>query len=300
MKQKKIYKDLLSILEKKLSILPDKSEETTNNTLCALWHTAAGNRVSPIMASKLELPTLSLSQISDLRNFIQNRISGVPLAHITERQNFMGLDYILNKGHYIPRKETELLAKTAINTILTDYANDPDIFVIDLCTGIGTVALAIAHYSKNARVFASDIYLPAIEAANVNAKHFSLEHRTTFFHANMFDPFESLSLKKNTHIIVSAPPYISSEKVKNMSPEIADHEPKEAFDAGPTGLSIFSLLISIAPEYLNADGYLIFECGLGQGEFLANRIEADSRYASVFKIYDDDGNIRVLKARKAS
>jgi len=297
--QEDTFKEMLAMLEEKLSILPDKSEETADNTLRALWQTAAGNRVSPIIATNLELPALSPSQICDLKNLISDRISGMPLAHITERQNFMGIDYILNKGHYIPRKETELLAKTAIDTISSDFANNPEIIVLDLCTGIGTVALAIAYYSKNAKVFGSDIFLPAIEAANINTKHFSLEKRAMFFHANMYEPFETLSLKQKTNVIVSAPPYISSEKVKNMNPEIANYEPKEAFDAGPTGLSIFSSLISVSPEYLSSDGYLIFECGLGQGEFLANRIEADGRYGPVTKVKDALGNVRVLKARKA-
>jgi release factor glutamine methyltransferase len=298
MGQKKIYEEFLAILKKDLSILPDKQEENAHNTLSALWHTAAGNRVSPIAAEKLELPVLLPSQISVLEEFIQSRLLGIPLAHLTERQNFMDLDYILNKGHYIPRKETELLAKTAIKTIEESYASEEKISVIDLCTGIGTVALAIAHYAKNTQVFGSDIYKPAIEAANINAKHFSLDHRVTFFNADMFGPFESLSLKDSINVIVSAPPYISTAKVKNMATEIIDHEPEEAFDAGPFGLSIFLILISIAPEYLVINGYLIFECGLGQGEFLASRIEANQRYGSVVKIFDDLGNIRVIKAKK--
>ena len=298
MKQKKIYEDFLAILKKDLTILPDKKEENAHNTISALWHTAAGNRVSPIQAEKMELPQLLPSQISALEKSVKRRLGGTPLAHLTERQNFMELDFILNEHHYIPRKETELLAKTAINTISNNYGKKEKIYVIDLCTGIGTVALAIAHYSKNTHVFGSDIHKLAIDAAQINAKHFSLDHRVTFFNADMFDPFESLSLKDKVNLIVSAPPYISTAKVKKMSREIANHEPKEAFDGGPFGLSIFIILISVAPEYLVINGYLILECGLGQGEFLANRIEANERYGSVVKIYDDNGDIRVLKAKK--
>ncbi|HSV12378.1 MAG TPA: HemK/PrmC family methyltransferase, partial [Hanamia sp.] len=232
--------------------------------------------------------------------YIQSRLEGTPLAHLTERQNFMDLDFILNGHHYIPRKETELLAKTAIDTILSNYSKKRKVTVLDLCTGIGTIALAIAHYCKNTIVFGSDIYKPAIDAAEINAKQFSLDDRVTFFNANMFDPFESLALKEKINVIVSAPPYISTSKVKKMTAEIADHEPKEAFDGGPFGLSIFLILISVAPEYLIMNGYLIIECGLGQGEFLADRIEANEHYGRVVKIYDDDGNIRVLKAKKVS
>jgi len=298
MEQKKIYDGFLAKLKKDLIILPDKKEENVHNTISALWNTAAGNPVSPITAEKIELPSLLPSQIPILEALIQSRLSGTPLAYLTERQNFMGLDYIVNKGHYIPRKETELLAKTTIETVSDNYLSEENISVIDLCTGIGTVALAIANYCKNTYVFGSDIYKPAINAANINAKHFSLDHRATFFHANMFDSFEPLSLKDKVNIIVSAPPYISTTKVKTMAPEIVNHEPEEAFDAGPFGLSIFLIIISTAPEYLVINGYLIIECGLGQGDFLADRIEANERYGPVIKIYDENGNLRVLKAKK--
>ncbi len=298
MQQKKIYEDFLEELKKDLIILPDKNEENPHNTLSALWHYAAGNPVSPIRAEKLELPQLSSSQISILKELVQSRLSGTPLAHLTERQNFMGLEYIVPKGLYIPRNETELLAKTAIDTISNNYVTNERILILDLCTGIGTVALAIAHYSKNTYFFGSDIYKPAIDAAKINATYFSLDDRVTFLNSNMFDSFESLSLQNKINIIVSAPPYISSKKVKNMHQEVANHEPKEAFDAGPFGLSIFLILISIAPEYLITNGYLIMECGLGQGEFLADRIKANEHYGSIEKFFDDNGNIRVLKAKK--
>ena len=85
-----------------------------------------------------------------------------------------------------------------------------------------------------------------------------------------------------------------------MAKEIADHEPSEAFDAGPFGLSIFNKLISISPDYLCNDGYLIFECGLGQGEYLAKRLRSNINYGEIDEICDEHGNIRVLKARKVS
>lgn len=300
MEQKVIFQKFIDIFESQLSILPDKSEENAHNTLCALWHTAAGNRVSPVTANKLDLPNLKPSQINTLEDLVKSRLLHIPLAHLTERQNFMGLDYILNKGLYIPRKETELLAKTTIDLLLNDYSTESKVTVIDLCTGIGTIALAIAHYCKNAIVFGSDIYKPAIDAARNNAAHFGLEKVSNFYNADMFDPFEILNLKNKIDIIVSAPPYISTIKVKQMAQEIANHEPTEAFDAGPFGLSIFNKLISISPDYLRKNGYLIFECGLGQGEFLSKRLSSNTNYSEITEICDEHGNIRVLKAKKVS
>ena len=294
-----LFEEFLNKMDGQLSILPDKKEENAHNTLSALWHTAAGNRVSVITAKKLVLPVLVTAQITMLENLVNSRLAGVPLAHLTERQNFMGLDYILNVGHYIPRSDTELLARTAIDLLLKDYAAHLSVKVIDACTGIGTVALAIAHYCKNTVVYGTDIYEPAIGAAHVNARYFGLHSKSTFYLASMFDPFENLDADNKADLIVSAPPYISSGKVKLMAQEISDHEPTEAFDAGPFGLSIFNKLITESPAHLNKKGYLIFECGAGQGEYLAKRMRSNQDYGEVIEICDDNGIIRVLKARIA-
>jgi release factor glutamine methyltransferase len=286
----------LNVLQASLSILPDKSEENPDNTLRALWFAAAGRHLSPIAAAEHQLPELDAEELIALNELVAQRLSGVPLAHLTERQHFLGMEYIVNKGLYIPRKETELLASVAIDTAKSDCKNANHITLIDLCTGIGTVALAVAHHCSNVRVLGSDIYTPAIEAAHINSAHFGLTQRANFYNADLFTPFEALGLKGAVDIIVSAPPYITSAKVKNMAEEIAQHEPEEAFDAGPFGLSIFNQLISVAPSYLRAGGFLIFECGLGQGEFLAKRIAGNKSYTGVEKICDEKGNVRVLKA----
>ncbi len=287
------FENFLNDLKANVNILPDKSEETPENTLRALWHLAAGRHVSPIIADQLQLPNLTEEQCSLLNEFIRQRLAGIPLAHLTERQHFLGMEYLVNKGLYIPRKETELLANVAIQTLNT-FVGDTNRLLIDLCTGIGTVALAVAHYCKHTRVLGSDIYSPAIEAAHLNAKHFELSDRATFFNADLFTPFENL--KGAVDIIVSAPPYISTAKVKLMAEEISKHEPEEAFNAGPFGLSVFNQLIETSPAFLRIGGFLIFECGLGQGEFLAKRIAANNRYKNIEQLRDENGNVRVLKA----
>lgn len=295
---KNLYNELLAQLSKDLKILPDKPEENAVNTLAALWHKAAGEPLSPVAAEKKPLTELTDEAVLQLKAMVKERLDGVPLAHLTERQHFMGLEYIVAKGLYIPRIETELLAQTAIDTVKEEFAGDASVILLDLCCGIGTVALAAAHYCSNITAYGSDIYTPAIEAAHINAGHFSLQQRSHFFNADLFTPFEDLSLKGKVKIIVSAPPYISSSKVKNMAEEISLHEPSEAFDAGPFGLSVFTTLIATAPDFFDLGGYLIFECGLGQGDFLAKRIEQNGHYGPVSKYTDAEGNVRVLKAAR--
>ena len=298
MNQKNLYRDLLTKTKSQLSIIADKSEENAHNTLCALWHTAAGNPVSPIKGDMLELPSLSPAQIIILEKLLNKRLAGTPLAHITERQHFMGIDYILGKGLYIPRKETELLAQTTIELIRSNYAKNKKVVLIDLCCGIGTVALAVGNYCKNTIVYGSDIYKPAITAAKINAKHFGLENISTFFNADMFDPFDSIGLERKTDIIVSAPPYISTVKVKQMAKEISDHEPSEAFDGGMMGLKVFQKLIHEAPRFLRPGGWLCFEVGVGQGEFISKMCEKTQLYQKIQLVSDISGNIRVIIAQK--
>ena len=295
--QEEIFSNLLAVLVKNLKVLPDKSEENPRNTLKALWLKASGQSVSVIAAETLTLPELTAEQLSLLDKLVASRLSDVPLAHLTHRQDFMGMEFIVDEGLYIPRKETELLAKAAIATIADDLAAQKTITLMDLCTGIGTVALAVAHFCKNSRVYGSDIYKPAIDAALINRNHFAMQERATFIHANLFEPFAELGLKGQVDVIVSAPPYITSVKVKTMADEIAQHEPEEAFDAGPFGLDIFNKLIAVAPEYLRPNSYLLFECGLGQGAFLAKRLRANKSYQSVTEVCDEAGNLRVLKAK---
>jgi release factor glutamine methyltransferase len=116
----------------------------------------------------------------------------------------------------------------------------------------------------------------------------------------MFDQFELLNLKNKIDVVVCAPPYISTPKVNQMPKEISEHEPVEAFDAGPFGLSIFNQLIVKAPEYLRNNGYLIFECGFGQGEFLSKRLKSNEHYGEITQICDKHGIIRVIKAQKVN
>ena len=118
--QESLFAHWKKILDEQLSVLPDKSEENTDNTLRALWLAASGTKVSAMSAIRHELADLDDSQIVILEKLIEERLSGVPLAHLTERQNFMNLDYILTKGIYIPRRETEILAKSAIKLIVDE------------------------------------------------------------------------------------------------------------------------------------------------------------------------------------
>lgn len=298
MEQEVVFRKRLKRLNRELMILPDKQEETPQNTLYALWFAAAGQPISPVMAENNELPELTADQVEALDELIDKRLAHVPLAHLTERQNFMGMDFIVSKGLYIPRKETELLATTCVSLLTNNYEASEAVRVIDLCTGVGTLALTIGNYCKNAYVYGSDINPKAIELANMNAKQFELTNQSAFFCGDFLQPFDISTLKGDTQLIVCAPPYISTNKVRQLPHEISENEPFEAFDGGPFALSFFMRIISKTPEYLESGGFLVFECGQKQGEYLIKKVASYGLFTNVIGIKDEQQEIRVIQAQK--
>lgn len=293
----KLFAKLLQKIDSNIDILPDKEEENIKNTLMALWHKAGGNCYSSKKASDFALPSLNNSQKDLLSNLIKTRLEGKPLAHLTGRQSFMGIEYKVDNGIYIPRKETELLGKTVLN-ILNDKFENEKLIMIDICTGIGTLAIATAYYNKMVTVLASDISEKAIELAKQNSKILNLGKSIDFFHGSLFDPYKPLKIEGKVNVICSAPPYISDKKIEHLPNEIKKHEPENAFRAGSFGLDIFNEIIKLAHIYLKAGGYLIFEVGVGQGAFLMKKINKNQNYSNVESVYDQNNDIRVLIIQK--
>ena len=295
--QTDIYNSRLGLLREKLSILPDKTEETPDNTLKALWSTAAGNPVSVIQANDIVPTVLSDSQIKTLDELLAKRIQGIPLAYLTGRQSFMGLVMLTRNDALIPRKETEILATTAI-AIANKYL-PATITVIDTCTGAGNIALAIASHCPHAHVLASDLSEQAAILARENAEHLGLAARVTFFSGDLLAPFNTPDLQGKVSLLTCNPPYISSAKVTDMPAEISSHEPRLAFDGGAFGINLIKRLVSEADSLLSATGTLVFEVGFGQAVMIKKLVEKTGLYTQVDTVNDTAGHPRVIIARKS-
>lgn len=294
MKHSSIYNKHLEHLQTNLAMLPDKPEETASSTLNALWHLATGNALSVERADQTPLPDLDKSAIQKLDDLLARRLAGVPLAHLTQRQQFMNLEFIVGPDALVPRKETELLATTALGLLNKILASQASATVIDVCTGAGNIALSLANYQPNARVYAADLSESAIGLANINKAHLQLNNRVQFFAGDLLEPFANDNYYGKVDLLTCNPPYISSGKLNTMPDEIAVHEPKLAFDGGPFGLTILGKLLTQAPHYLRPNGWLVFEVGQGQGEPLQKRLSRNSDYVTIDMHKDKDGNVRVL------
>jgi release factor glutamine methyltransferase len=292
-----LYQELLQRISRELSFLPDKPEETPESTLHALAHRAAGRALSAEAAVKLALPELDEGGRARLQTLVERRLSGVPLAHLTERQNFVGMEMLAGPGALVPRRETELLARAAIELARGVVANIGAAKVVDVCTGSGNVALAVAHHVPEARVFGADLSEEAVELAKLNAAHLGLRQRTEFRAGDLLAPFDTPDFHGTVDVLTCNPPYISSAKVEQMNSEIAKYEPRLAFDGGAFGVNILMRLLQDAPRFLKPGGALAFEVGLGQGPAMAKRLEKVAGVTQVLPLKDHRGDVRALSAR---
>jgi release factor glutamine methyltransferase len=299
MEQLDLYIELSSLLSEKFKPLRDKPEETIDSTLRALWFAAFGEAKSPEMTDNVTLPILNPDAISVLRDMVGMRLSGVPLSYITKRQRFCGLDFEISPDAMIPRKETELLVRHALELIQTRIEDGNNAIVIDTCTGSGNIALSIAYYQTRAVVYANDISDKAINVCRKNALHLNIKEGVKFLTGNLLTPFlNDIELKGKVDIITCNPPYISTNKLTSLPPEIIQHEPKLAFDGGTFGISILNRIQKDAPLILRNAGWLCIEVGEGQGPAVLKKFRIDPQWDKVEGIKDNNGVIRVISARK--
>jgi len=285
-------------LESKLHFLEDKPEETIDSTLKALWLMATGIQMSAEEALKQQIPELSDQQIIYLNQLIDKRVQNTPLAYITGRQNFMGIELISDNRALIPRKETEILGRKALELSLSVAKKKKKVSIIDVCCGAGNLGLSVAYYNNQAEVFSSDLSQEAVSLTQENISFLKLDNRVQVKQGDLLDCFESPEFYENIDVLICNPPYISSAKVTKMNSEISANEPILAFDGGMLGTKVVQKLIREAPKFLIKGGWVIFEIGLGQGEWIIDLCKKTQLYSSVEPVCDKTGNIRVILACK--
>jgi release factor glutamine methyltransferase len=291
------FSDLLQEVQRFWTPLPDKPEETPERLLSALWSTACGAPVSVDRAPQASLPALDTDSLERLRELIERKKAGVPLAHLTERQTFLGLELLAGPEALIPRKETEILGRAALAKIGCMARKRGALLVIDVCTGSANLALAYAYYEPQARVLASDLSPEAIALARRNVNFTGLGARVELRLGDLLEPFETAEFIGHCDFLSCNPPYISAAKVKEMHPEISQHEPSAAFNGGVYGVSILMKLIRNAPRFLRPGGWLGFEVGHGQGAGLARQLERNPAFAGVETYADAGGEVRAILAK---
>jgi release factor glutamine methyltransferase len=293
-----LLRSLVQRFASRIKLLPDKPEESVEAAVRALWSCALGAPTSSVAAMSLPLAAPTNEQVDQLIELLERRANGVPLAHLTGRQHFMGLEFKCSTAALIPRRETEILGNAACSLLIEEIlprTRSPR--VLDLCTGCGNLACAIACHVPECTVFAADLSADAVGLAEENARFLGCEDRLKVFAGDLFEPFNLDQYTNSFDLITCNPPYISTAKLPQMEPEIIKHEPKMAFDAGPFGLAILGRLLRDAPRYAKPGGWLAFEIGLGQGNGMIQRVSKDERYRHTNGVLDGSKNVRAITAQ---
>ena len=201
---------------------------------------------------------LTEAQLTDLRTLVKRRSSREPLQYITGNTEFYGLTLKVDPRALIPRHETEELIDLIVKRLET-----PPKRILDLGTGSGAIALALASRYSDAEVTATDQSEGAITLAKENALALNLSSRVTFIKGNWFEPLDEGA---RFDLIVSNPPYLTEAEMQTAEPEVVDHEPHNALASGQEGLDDLGLLFKSVPRHLAEGGLLALETGIGQAD----------------------------------
>lgn len=195
---------------------------------------------------------------------VEKRESHIPLQHITGEQEFMGYPFFVNENVLIPRQDTESLVEEVI-----PYAFNKS--VLDICTGSGCILISLSKEVQLKKGIGVDISEKALEVAKKNAVR--NESDVTFIQSDLFENVATIAKEEKFDIIVSNPPYIESEEVDRLMPEVLLHEPRLALDGMEDGLYFYRKIIEQSKEYLVEGGRIFFEIGYNQGEAVSKLLE---------------------------
>jgi release factor glutamine methyltransferase len=238
-----------------------------------------------------------------IHQMVTRRTEREPLQYIIGTVDFMNLKLEVGEGVLIPRPETELMAEYAIK-IITNYEpacrqarlqitnRDSSLSILDLCTGSGCLALAIAKEFPKAEIVGCDDSEDALNRAKKNAEINKVEN-VKFIKGDLFKVVRNDDL---FDMIISNPPYIRTEEIKGLQPEVRDWEPLNALDGGEDGLDYYRLIIPESIQYLKNNGIVMFEHGDGQSDHIAVILD-ETGFRSIEMIKDYSGKERVIQAR---
>ena len=223
------------------------------------------------------------------RSMIEKRRRRCPLQQILGSQEFMGLEFYVNQHVLIPRQDTETLVE-----LVLEQQKNQEIRLLDLCTGSGCIAVSLAVKGGYRQVMAADISEEALKVARRNWERLRPENQEMkFFQGDLFD-----ALEKDTEtfdVITANPPYIPTEVIRGLEPEVRDHEPMLALDGTADGLHFYRRIAAEAGRWLRPGGRIYLEIGYDQGEVVSGLL-AEAGFTEIQVVKDLPGKDRVVAA----
>ncbi|HEV2327180.1 MAG TPA: peptide chain release factor N(5)-glutamine methyltransferase [Verrucomicrobiae bacterium] len=240
-----------------------------------------------LLAHLLKMPRMKLylnferalteQETNTLREFVKRRGQREPLQHITGSTSFCGFEIAVDRRALVPRPETEILAElgwTFLSTL------SPGKTALDLGTGTGCIAIALAAKCPDARITASDASADALALAAENARTTKMATRIEFLNGNGFG---ALPGDARFNLIISNPPYIPTAEIESLEPEVRDFDPRAALDGGADGLNFYRMLAGQARQLLKSGGKIMVEFGDGQASAIQNLFENENWIVEAIK-----------------
>jgi len=261
-----------------------------------LAHTLKINRIDLYL--RYDQP-LNSNELEKFKALIKRRAAREPVAYITGIKEFWSLELDVTKDVLIPRPETECLVEASLSLLSAASAGNSKLkpmHILDLGTGSGAIVLALAKERPMHFYFASDCSIKTIKAAKNNAKKNNLDEKVSFFTGDWLSPVNDKKISFD--MIISNPPYIRTQDIAGLQPEICEYEPLTALDGEEDGLSSLKHIICFAHNLLKRYGTLIFEIGHDQREDVSRIIENCGQYENVAFSKDYSGYYRVVQMSK--
>lgn len=228
-------------------------------------------------------------EVNQYRAFIQRRKDREPTAMILGEWDFMGLTFRLNKSTLIPEQDTEVLVETALEELKRRGPGEAPLRILDLCTGSGCILLSLLHELRNAGGLGTDLSEEALEAARENAVRLGLQERAAFRQGDLWEPVGD----ERFDLIVSNPPYVPTDVIPTLEPEVRCGEPYAALDGGEDGLVFYRRILKEAAGHLKPSGIIIVESGFDEAAQIAALMQ-DQKLRGIRTVKDYGGLDRVV------
>jgi release factor glutamine methyltransferase len=261
-----------------------------------------------LLSHVLEIPRIKLytdyersvegKSLTTFRDLVKRAAEEEPIAYLTGRAHFFSLEFHVTRDVLIPRPDTETLVENVIQLLRKEPGLEKP-SILDLCTGSGCIAAAIAHNIKDAVVTATDISPAAVAIAQKNLQRLKLSERVIVEQGDLFTPLEKLVDRQPFNVIVANPPYIPTNQIPQLDRSVRDYEPISALDGGLDGLTLHRRILTESPPHLTPDGHIFLEIAFDQAD-LAKSIAGEHKDFKDARILKDHaGHDRVLTARRA-
>jgi release factor glutamine methyltransferase len=240
---------------------------------------------------------LGEKELATFRDLVKRAGEQEPIAYLTGKSYFFNLELAIGTGVLIPRPDTETLVENVLQLIRNTPGMDSP-RLLDLCTGSGCIACAIASRVKTASVTAIDLSEAAVAVAKQNAEQLKVADRVTVLQGDLYAPLTDTVDAQPFHMIVSNPPYIPSDQIASLDRNVRDYEPRLALDGGPDGLAIHRRILEQAAYRLLPGGHLFMEIAFDQGERAMELASSQHDLENVRLLKDYGGKDRVVTAMR--